>query len=220
MTEDDKRKIRNFRRSLFAWYSKNGRDFPWRKPGRSNYEILLAEMFLQKTRAENIVDTYRDFTKKYPDFDSLRSARRSELERLIRPLGLYRNRAKSLRALARRVHEIGHLPSTREELLQLPGIGPYIANFFMVAAYGRRLPIVDTNVRRLYQRVFSFESKKDPRRDKHVWGFVAETLPKKDVKRFLLAVLDFSALVCKRTCPVCERCVLCSICDAYISESR
>ena len=205
--------VKAFQESLFEWFSLNGRKFPWRKPGKSPYEILIAEIMLQKTKAENIVPTYLKFLEKYPDFEALSKADLNELQQTIKILGLSNVRAKNILKLAQEIKKIGYIPSERDELLNLPGIGPYIANAFLLAAYNQRLPVVDTNVRRIYERVFSFKSKKDPRRDKKIWTFAEKILPKNNYKEFTWALMDFCACVCKAKNPSCSSCPIRSICE-------
>jgi len=204
-------KIAKFRRKIFEWFKHNKRNFPWRDGKRSAYEILVAEILLQKTKAENIVDVYLDFVKRFPNPEKLSKAKFSELERLLKPLGLYRNRSRNLIKLGKELVKT----KGKGDLKELPGVGPYIANAFLLTVFNKRLPVVDTNVRRLYERVFSVKSKPDPRRDKSIWGFAERVLPKKRYREFTWGILDFSAIICKKKNPKCNLCPLKSICDYY-----
>lgn len=210
--------IRTFQKSLISWFNLNGRKFPWREPGRSPYEILIAEIMLQKTKAENIVSTYLKFVERYPDFEALSKAHLDELQQILKVLGLSNMRSKNILKLAQEIKKIGFIPGEREKLLTLPGVGPYIANAFLVAAYNQRLPVVDTNVRRLYERVFSLKSKRDPRRDKKIWTFAEKVLPKNNYKEFTWALMDFCAIVCKAKNPLCSSCPVSAICE-YAKKS-
>lgn len=217
-------KIRRFQESLLHWYFNERkkrypwRDFPWREEKIGSYGKLIAEILLQKTRAENIVEIYGKFLRKYPTFLDLARADYEDLASFLTPLGLYRNRAKSLIRLAKGLLEMSEIPSTREDLMKLPGIGPYIANAFLVTAYNKRLPVVDTNVRRVCKRVFSVKSKRDPRRDKKIWEFVELLVPAKNCREFMWALLDFSAVVCRKRNPKHDECPIAEICD-YFSSS-
>lgn len=205
--------IKTFQKCLISWFNLNGRRFPWREHRRSPYEILIAEIMLQKTKAENIIPTYLKFIEKYPGFEALSKANPNELQQDLKVLGLSNVRSKNILKLAQEIRKIGFIPSEREKLLTLPGIGPYIANAFLLAAYNQRLPVVDTNVRRLYERVFSLKSKKDPRRDKKIWTFAEKVLPKNNYKEFTWALMDFCASVCKAKNPLCSSCPIRSICE-------
>jgi len=218
------RKIRKFKGKLLRWYRTERkkkylwRDFPWRREQTGDYEKLIAEILLQKTRAENIVETYNKFLMKYPTLSDLGRAHYEDLVDLLTPLGLQRNRARNLIKLAKALLELGYIPSDHKNLRKLPGIGPYIANAFLVSAHNKRLPVVDTNVRRICERVFSIVSKKDPRRDKKIWEFVELLLPAKNCREFTWAILDFSAIVCRRKNPRCDKCPIAKICDYSLSK--
>lgn len=211
----DDAKIKEFRKRLFEWYANNRRTFPWRDRKASPYEILIAEIMLQKTRAENIVKTYQHFIEKYPNPKTLSQTNVSELMELIKPLGLYRLRSKRLHEMGKAFVRMGKIPSDSKGLESLLGIGPYILNAFLLAAFNKRLPVVDTNIRRVYERVFSVKSKRDPRRDKFIWEFAEKILPEKDYREFTWALLDFSALVCTKKSPKCPVCPVSKICDFY-----
>jgi len=184
------------------------------------YERLVAEILLQKTRAENIVDVYNEFLKKYPTYRDLAVANYRELVDLLRPLGLYRNRSKNLINLGKELAKMGKVPDSSEELIKLPGIGPYIANAFLVFTHNRRLPIVDTNIRRVCERVFSIETKRDPRRDPETWDFVDLLMPEEQPRDFMFALLDFSAIICKKREPEHDICPVSNICNFLSSESK
>jgi A/G-specific adenine glycosylase len=205
--------VKAFQECLISWFRSNGRKFPWREPCRSPYEILIAEIMLQKTKAENIVFTYLQFIEKYPDFRALSKANIEELKQILKVLGLSNVRAKSIWRLTQEIIRIGNIPKKREELLKLPGVGPYIANAFLLSAYNEKLPVVDTNVRRLYERLFSFKSKKDPRRDKKVWAFAEKILPEDHYKEFTWALMDFCANICRAKNPLCVSCPISGICE-------
>lgn len=209
----DKVRVTAFQDRIMDWFRRNKRKFPWREPERSPYEILIAEIMLQKTKAENIVDTYLNFIKKYPDFQALSRARLGELSNILKVLGLSNVRSKSIFRLTKEIVMLGKIPRERETLLKLPGIGPYIANAFLVSAHDRRLAVVDTNVRRLYKRLFSFESCRDPRRDKRIWIFAERMLPSNSCKEFTWSLMDFCASICKAKDPLCPSCPLNDICD-------
>jgi len=206
-------KVRFIQTRLLEWYGRFGRkNLPWRKGDLSPFHKLVAEVLLQKTRAENILRVFEEFRKRYPDPSILAREDEEKLAEFLKPLGLYRNRARNLIKLAKSLVARG-IPSSPKDLEGLPGIGPYIANAFLVSAYGKCLPVVDTNIRRFVERVFSVESKRDPRRDPEIWKFVARLLPSEKCREFIWALLDLSALVCKAKSPDCANCPISEVCD-------
>ncbi len=100
------------REGLLGWFERFGRCFPWREPGRSAYEVTVAEILLQRTTAAQVAQVYPDFLRRYPAWDSLARATPAELEGVLRPLGLWRQKARALPRGAARPHA-GNAPGIR-----------------------------------------------------------------------------------------------------------
>ena len=210
-------KVKYLQRTLLKWYEIHGRkSLPWRRNDISPFHKLVAEILLQKTRAENIVPIYLEFIKRYPSAIELAKESEEKLAEFLKPLGLYRNRARNLIKMAKIIVDRG-IPRDRRELELLPGVGPYIANAFLVTAYNYCLPVVDTNVRRFLSRVFSLRTKRDVRRDPFVWKFMERILPSQKCREFIWAVLDFSAKICKPK-PRCNVCPIKDICNFFTKQ--
>ena len=205
-----------FRQEVLQWAEDNLREFPWREPDRTLYEVFVAEFFLTQTPAENVKTIYPGFLSKYPTIERLEEAGRDELEEAIEPLGFQRMRAEALTKIADRVDT---LPSDGEELLDLPRVGPYVANATLSFALERPRPIVDRNVVRIYDRVFrgEFPEKGSERRE-----FATELLPDDGgtARTYNLALLDFGALVCTKRSPRCADCFANEYCSYYRSVTE
>src|SRR4051812_10731196 len=89
------RSIANFQRGLLAWYDVQGREFPWRTEGATVYSKVLVEVLLQRTTASAAANFLPKFRKRYPSWMRLAAASLSELQRELKPLGLWRRRARS-----------------------------------------------------------------------------------------------------------------------------
>lgn len=208
-------KIKKLRKKIPKWFEENQRFFPWREPNISSYQILIAEILLQKTRAENVVDIYLKFINKFANIKELSNANSKEIINIIRPLGFYNRKTRDLIKLSKEImtKHGGKIPLKKSKLEELPGIGTYISNAFLCFACNKRVPIVDTNVKRIYSRYFGINVNADPRRDTDIWFLAKRVLPMKSVKEFNWGVLDFSALICKSRnphhfdCPLRENCV-------------
>lgn len=204
--------IERFREDLLGWSESNLREFPWRDPERSPYEVMIAEILLQRTRADNVVPIYEEFLKRYPDFDALTRSSTEEVAELLQPLGLQNRRAESLLDIASQIDGTA-IPETREELMELPHVGLYVSGATLSFGFDRPAAIVDSNVMRVYERVFDIEEKR-PRNDE-LWAFAERVLPDDHHRQYNLAILDFGALICTASSPRCEECFARSYCSFY-----
>lgn len=200
---------------LLGWYKDNGRNLPWRY-NKDPYKILVSELMLQKTDAPKVKNIYDDFFKKFPTIYEIDKTSIKTLERTLEPLGLYRKKAERLKSISKTIIEnhYGKIPNSKNELLELNGVGNYIANAVMCFAYNKDESIVDTNVIRLYNRIFNLQSsKKRPRTDKEIWNFAKAILPLNKVQDYNYAVLDYASLICKAKKPNCEVCIFKQYCS-------
>jgi len=204
---------RAFRRRLLGWYRRNGRDLPWRRT-RDPYRVLVSEIMLQQTQVSRVVPKYREWLRRYPSLGALAEASTGEVREAWYPLG-YNIRPLRLRAIARTVvrRHGGRLPSTRDGLLALAGIGAYTAGAVLSFAFGQDAPILDTNVRRVLRRVWLGEGR--PARDRALWDLAARLLPKGRAYDFNQALMDLGATVCTARRPRCGACPLARMCASY-----
>jgi A/G-specific adenine glycosylase len=198
---------------LLAWYKRHQRDLPWRR-ARDPYHILVSEIMLQQTQVDRVIPKYREWLRRYPSVNSLARAGAREVREAWYPLG-YNIRPVRLRDIARaaiRRHR-GRIPATREELLALPGIGPYTAGAVLSFAYRKDAPILDTNVRRVLRRVFLGDHATTS--DRILWALSKALLPRGKAYDFNQALMDFGATVCTARRPRCPGCPLARICASY-----
>lgn len=209
------KKRMEFTRTLLEWDVRNRRDFPWRRT-KDAYKILVAEIMLQRTKAEQVVPVYERFVKKYPNPHSLSKASVSEIRAEILSLGLEK-RAQGLKKLAEQLVEEhrGKIPNSRNELVKLHWVGNYSANALLCHAFGEDVPTVDANFARLLIRVFSLKPKHPAQKDKRIWAFAQSLMPlvKGRARALNLAILDLASKICTPQKPSCETCPLNSICD-------
>lgn len=204
----------SFRNDLFEWSEDNLREFPWRETD-SSYEIFVAEILLSKTPVFKVEPLYDTFLERYPSLEDLENADEEVLAELLHPLGLQNRRAAALVEIGRKLGDRG-IPEEEEELLKLPYVGDYAANATLCFAFGQRRPIVDTNVIRVYDRVFDLDSTNPE--SKKIWQFAYDMLPEQHVAQYNLALIDFGALVCTPQKPACETCFTNEYCNYYLSN--
>lgn len=210
----DPDRLQWFRRRLKAWFRENRRDFPWRET-KNPYHILIAEMFLTRTRAENVTRVYDAFLEKYPTVVDLANASLESIEKAIAPLGLDFRASQLHRSAARLVGTYGgEIPDRSEELMTLPGVGRYTTNAVLATAFGQRSPVVDTNVVRILERFFGLYGRGEKSRDHYLWDAAEAIAPKRNLKEWNWTLIDFGALVCISN-PRCSVCPLQKNCDFY-----
>jgi A/G-specific adenine glycosylase len=206
-------KLVRFRRALLGWYAKNGRNFPWRRKSASKYEIIVAEVLLQRTRAETVAGFYRDFIKEFPSWKKLAGANEKDLAIFLRPIGLWRRRSASLSALAQVIsRRNGRFPRNREEVEALPGVGQYIANAVLLFCHDEPQPLLDVNMARVLERVFGPRQLADIRYDPYLQSLSSTVVNCRNPREINWAILDLAATTCRDSAPRCHECPLRPIC--------
>jgi A/G-specific adenine glycosylase len=209
----DARIIARFQRRLLAWYAKHGRDLPWRRT-REPYRVLVSEIMLQQTQVDRVIPKYHQFLDHYPTLRQLAAADAREVRRLWYPLG-YNIRPIRLHAIAREAvaRYGGRLPKTDDALRALPGIGRYTAGAMLAFAYGRDVPVLDTNVRRVLSRVFLGRGRSARvRGETAYWDLAAALVPRGRGYDFNQALMDFGATWCTPRKPRCSGCPMRGFC--------
>ncbi|MGD0451209.1 MAG: DNA glycosylase [Candidatus Bathyarchaeia archaeon] len=197
---------------LIKWYKKNCRQYPWRE-NTDPYRVLIAEIMLQRTKADQVVPTYLSFLERFPNFQKLNSASEEDLTKFFYRLGLV-HRSKYVKMLATDVilRFNGKIPENRNELLSLPAVGEYVADAVLCFAFNKPSSIVDSNVCRVIGRVFDLTAKGEARRDPKFRKKADELLPETKVNEYNWAVIDLAALICIPKKPLHSICPLRKIC--------
>jgi len=207
---------RKFQQRLLRWYARNRRDLPWRKTS-DPYKILVSEVMLQQTQVDRVVPKYKQFLRKYPSIELLASASVSDVEAAWRPLG-YNVRPVRLHAIALETVQQhgGKIPASLEKLQAFKGIGRYTAGAVMSFAFRKDAPILDTNVKRLLQRVFLGPMNGNGSKPvKRLWDLSERLIPKGKGYDFNQAMMDLGALICTARKPNCRICPMRVLCISY-----
>ena len=175
-----------FRRALRRAGAGLRRDLPW--IGLNDpWAIFVSEVMLQQTSTRRVIDPWRRFLDSYRTPEACARAPLADVLRHWSGLG-YPRRAKSLHEAARVITErfAGVVPSEPEELLGLPGVGPYTAHAVASFAFDRRVAVLDTNVGRVLARALANR----PLRPREAQVLATALLPREGVAAFNQSLLD------------------------------
>ena len=208
----------SFALTLLAWAETLDRPMPWRGE-RDPYRVWLSEVILQQTRVATGADYYRRFLEAFPTVADLAAAPEREVLALWQGLGYYR-RARNLHRAAREVVDErgGAFPTTYDDILALPGIGPYTAAAVASFAFGEPVAVVDGNVYRVLARLFGLDDPIDrPAGQRRFRALADELLPPAAPAAYNQAIMDFGATVCTPKSPSCASCPFRERCVALAS---
>jgi A/G-specific adenine glycosylase len=194
---------------LLEWYDAHSRDLPWRRPDATPWGVLVSEFMLQQTPVARVLPVYDAWLARWPQPVDLAAEPSGEAIRAWGRLG-YPRRAIRLHAAAVAVRDRhgGTVPDSYEALRSLPGVGDYTASAVLAFAFGRRQPVLDTNVRRVLARRVSgveFPASAATVAEKKI---ATDLLPEDDATAatWSVALMELGALVCTASAPGCDGC--------------
>ena len=218
LTKGEKRKISRLARDLVVWAEDAGRTFPWRSKTASNYERIAVEVLLQRTTAGVVAAVYNKFFNTYSDWESLAGASDHELHAFLKPLGLWRRRATSLKGLAEyAAANSGAFPADQADHAEIPAVGQYVSNSILLFQEGKPLPLLDVNMARVLERFVRPRRLADIRYDPWLQAAARWLVKNDNPVGTNWAVLDFAAKVCKARSPLCEECPVARRCAFFKS---
>ncbi|MDT8781112.1 MAG: hypothetical protein IAX22_00500 [Candidatus Bathyarchaeota archaeon] len=210
--------IKKIQEKLIDWGNCHFVQFPWRTT-ENKFHGLVAEILLQRTRAEQVVPVFESFTQLFPTVETA-SKESIQVIKTLKPLGL-EWRAKKVVELISELNRLKIISESRDELMKLPGVGSYAASAFLSFHASQRAVIVDSNSVRLWSRVFGFKSDGETRRKRWFTEIVERLTPVENNKQFNYAILDLTRAVCKQK-PNCQICPINFLCcyfrNAYSKE--
>lgn len=192
-----------------AWFREAARDLPWRAPDCTPWGVLVSEFMLQQTPVARVLPQWRAWLERWPTPAALAAVPPGEAVRAWNRLG-YPRRAMWLHACAVAITERhgGAVPADVDELLALPGVGPYTARAVAAFAFGLRVPVVDTNVRRVLARAVDGQAEPAPPAAGRDLAAMSAQLPADpdDARVFNAGAMELGALVCTARAPRCAEC--------------
>ena len=193
--------------AVLSWWRRHRRDLPWRRT-RDPWAVLVSELMLQQTQVPRVLPRYEAFMVRFPTPAACAAAPVGEVVRAWAGLG-YNRRAVNLHRTATALVEVhnGVLPADLDDLVALPGIGPYTARAVLAFAFEADVGVLDVNAIRVLARAWG-------RRTQHE----ADALvPPGEGWSWNQAILDLGATVCTKRAPRCERCPILYECQWHRS---
>lgn len=196
--------------ALLTWFDLNERPLPWRNKSTSAWGILISEVMSQQTPVARVSPQWQEWIERWPTPADFAKASKAEVLRAWGKLG-YPRRALRLHECAQAIvkHHNGAVPADVDELLALPGIGAYTARAVACFHFQQNVPVVDTNVRRVYGRAVTGQFLQ-PQPSAKELGQVAEVTTG---PRCSAALMELGALVCTAKSPKCDICPIRRTCQ-------
>ena len=209
--------IEEMRGNLLEWWNSVGqRHYPWRET-RDPFKILVAEILLHRTRADQIVPLYQFFLEKYPNLHSIAGSSADELAKSFHSAGLHW-RWKLFHSTAIDIEKRfnGQIPYSFEDLISLPGVSHYIASAVRCFAFGYPDVLLDTNTVRVAGRIFGLLITDTSRRSKLFREVLERFIDSKHPREFNFALIDFAAAICRPKIPLQNICPIHDYCRFYL----
>ena len=171
---------------------------------------MVSEIMLQQTQVDRVIPKYNAFLNRFPTAKRLAEASPAEVITLWSGLG-YNRRAIYLHRAAQQIVTQKSFPTSTIGLTELAGIGPYTASAILAFAYHQDVPVVDTNIRRIFSRYF-FNGKGTL---SGIEQQVGSSVPRGKGTDWNNALMDFGSMICMADQPACSVCVLRKTCTAF-----
>jgi A/G-specific adenine glycosylase len=199
---------------LLPWFTEHARDLPWRHPDVTGWGVLVSEIMLQQTPVARVEPVWRVWMARWPRPSDLAASSTAEVLRAWGKLGYPRRALRLHEAAAVVAAEHGDVvPADVEVLLALPGIGAYTARAVAAFAYGRRCPVVDTNVRRVVARAVHGRAEAGDAAARDLPDTEALLPPDEAAAaRTSAALMELGATVCVARGPRCADCPVLDVC--------
>ncbi len=177
----------------------------------SLYELAVAVVLSAQTTDRQVNGATPGLFGKYPSFAELAKAKKGDVERLVKSTGFFRHKARNIIGLASMVMTEygGNLPSTRDELMKLPGIGRKSANVILSVGFGIPALAVDTHIIRIANRI----GYADSRNPDEVEKALTSVIPEKGWTKAHLLLIRHGRTLCIARKPRCSECPVIALCD-------
>lgn len=212
--------IDDWRQRLLGWFAANQRPLPWRTT-YTPYHIWISEIMGQQTQIERVAQYFARWIERFPDLAAVAAAPEQSILKAWEGLGYY-SRARNLQRAAVQLVEAGtaNIPADYQQLLALPGIGPYTAAAILSIAFNQPYPLLDANVERLFARLADINRPLKQGTTKKQLAAMADTLlDRENPRHYNQSLMELGALVCTPKKPACTSCPVQIHCRAYRADT-
>lgn len=220
--DDASRRAARLLAALGPWWHASARDLPWRFGRTTPWGVLVSEVMSQQTQMSRVVPYWAAWMRAWPDARALAAAPKADVITAWGRLG-YPRRALRLQECAAQVaHELGNeLPRSYDALVALPGIGDYTASAVMSFAFGERIAVIDTNIRRVLSRALAGVESRGGAATRADRDLAQRALPCDRAQSVLWnqSIMELGALVCTAKTPLCDACPVAHVC-AFLEAGR
>lgn len=209
-----------FHTRLILWYNSHSRSLPWRKTN-DPYKIWISEIMLQQTTVQTVIPYYERWVEHFPNIGTLSRAPLQQVLKAWQGLGYYQ-RARNLHSAAKIIVNRYHsqIPKEYDDLIKLPGFGPYTSSAVLSIAYDKPCFVLDANVRRVGMRLIRLKEKATSKTDAATKKLLNAYIPLKKIRTFNQAMMELGALVCRPRNPSCLLCPVTEFCRAFESGEQ
>lgn len=197
-------KLKFLQTSLGKWFEQNRRELPWRK-SKNPYRVWISEVMLQQTTTQAVIPYYEKFLHRFPQVQDLAEASEKEVLKYWAGLGYY-SRARNLHKAAKILATNG-FPKKADELIKLPGFGPYTSRAVSSLSFGEKVGVLDGNVIRILSRVmgtpYEWWQTKDRVQLQNLADAMAQTEDSSSINQ---GMMELGATVCTPQSPSCFLC--------------
>jgi A/G-specific adenine glycosylase len=200
--------------ALKRWFQEEKRDLPWRK-NPTPYAVWISEVMLQQTQASVVIPYFTRWMERFPNVHVFAEAPFQEVIKLWEGLGYY-SRARNLHEAAKIFSKEyqGNIPSNKEQLKKIKGIGPYTQGAILSFAFHQKAAAVDGNVMRVLSRYFLIEEEIEKAKAKII-ALTESILPDFEPWVVMEGLIELGAQICRKK-PECTRCPLKSSCLGHL----
>jgi A/G-specific adenine glycosylase len=207
--------VSKMRRDLLRWWDYRKRYYPWRET-QDPYKVLVAEILLHRTKANQVMPLYESFVQHFPDIGTLVQSSPTELAELFHSAGLHW-RWKLLHAMSVELETKfnGQIPEDFVQLISLPGVSHYIASAVRCFAFNQPDAILDTNTVRVSGRLLGLPINDSSRRNTRFRAILQSLIDPRHPREFNFALIDLAAITCRTRSPCQGECPLRCYCHFY-----